>query len=79
LGINALAPRSTFSVPLVHGGDGSIKEEALGSFAFQASASTIAKFIGTNCEIPWQTIVKRQLIVVNSGQQDWWTHAQVKS
>jgi CubicO group peptidase (beta-lactamase class C family) len=49
-GLDPRNPLSDAKVPAVYGGDGSIKEETVGSFSMRASASTIAKFIGTNCK-----------------------------
>ncbi|CAI6342508.1 unnamed protein product [Periconia digitata] len=48
MGFNPLQPMSDATVHSVHGGDGAIKEETVGAFALKASASTIAKFIGSN-------------------------------
>jgi CubicO group peptidase (beta-lactamase class C family) len=49
-GLDPRNPLSDAKVPAVYGGDGSIKEETVGSFSMRASASSIAKFIGTNCK-----------------------------
>ncbi|KAL1596326.1 hypothetical protein SLS60_008971 [Paraconiothyrium brasiliense] len=43
-----LFPQEEVLVPNTAGGDGDIKEEAVGSFGLRASASTIARFIGKN-------------------------------
>lgn len=47
-GISSLAPLSQDRVSNVHGGDGSIKEEAIGSFGLKASAATISQFLGSH-------------------------------
>ncbi|KAH7398374.1 beta-lactamase/transpeptidase-like protein [Pyrenochaeta sp. MPI-SDFR-AT-0127] len=47
-GLSALSPMSNTKVPSVYGGDGSIREETIGSFGMKASAATIAQFIGSN-------------------------------
>jgi CubicO group peptidase (beta-lactamase class C family) len=46
--MSALTPSSDEMVPSPHGGDGSIKEEAIGAFGMKASAATISQFIGSN-------------------------------
>lgn len=43
-------PQEDVLIPDVAGGDGAIKEEMVGVMALRASASSIAKFIGTNGE-----------------------------
>jgi CubicO group peptidase (beta-lactamase class C family) len=45
-GISALTPLSPTRVSATEGGDGAVKEEAIGSFALRASAETISQFIG---------------------------------
>jgi hypothetical protein len=45
-GISALTPLSATRVSATEGGDGAVKEEAIGSFALRASAETISQFIG---------------------------------
>lgn len=47
-GISALQPLSRNHVSNAHGGDGSIKEEVVGSFGLQASAATISQFFGSH-------------------------------
>ncbi|PSN63924.1 beta-lactamase/transpeptidase-like protein [Corynespora cassiicola Philippines] len=47
-GFSPFFPQEEVLVPNVSGGEGDIKEEAVGSFALRASASTIARFIGKN-------------------------------
>jgi CubicO group peptidase (beta-lactamase class C family) len=47
-GVSALAPLSENKVSSTHGGDGSIKEEAIGAFGLKASAATISQFIGSH-------------------------------
>ncbi|KAF2798003.1 hypothetical protein K505DRAFT_297296 [Melanomma pulvis-pyrius CBS 109.77] len=47
-GLDPRHPMSEAKVPAVYGGDNSIKEETVGAFSMRASASSIAKFIGTN-------------------------------
>ncbi|KAH6612580.1 beta-lactamase/transpeptidase-like protein [Boeremia exigua] len=46
--ISALTPLSSDRVSSTYGGDGSVKEEAIGAFGLKASASTLAQFIGTH-------------------------------
>jgi CubicO group peptidase (beta-lactamase class C family) len=46
--MSALTPSSDDKVPSPNGGDGSIKEEAIGAFGMRASAATISQFIGSN-------------------------------
>ncbi|KAK2049723.1 penicillin-binding protein [Colletotrichum somersetense] len=46
VGLDAAHPESLAKVPIVFGGDGSIKEHCDAAFSLAASASTIAKFIG---------------------------------
>jgi CubicO group peptidase (beta-lactamase class C family) len=48
VGISALTPLSQNRVSAAEGGDGSIKEEAIGSFGLKASAETMSQFIGKN-------------------------------
>ncbi|KAL0932093.1 beta-lactamase [Colletotrichum truncatum] len=48
LGYDPVHPQSFHRVPGPHGGDGAIKEESIGGFSLAASASTVAKFIGTH-------------------------------
>lgn len=48
LGPSALTPMSDAQVPHTYGGDGSIREEAIGSYGLRASAGTIAQFIGSH-------------------------------
>ncbi|KAJ8111644.1 hypothetical protein OPT61_g5810 [Boeremia exigua] len=45
---SALTPLSDDQVSQAFGGDGSIKEEVIGSFGMKGSAETISRFIGTN-------------------------------
>jgi CubicO group peptidase (beta-lactamase class C family) len=45
LGLSALAPKSNARVPLVFGGDGMVKETAVGSCGTAASATALAQFI----------------------------------
>lgn len=45
---SALTPASAKKVPAPNGGDGSIKEEAIGAFGLRASAATISQFLGHN-------------------------------
>lgn len=45
-------PQVEAFVPSPHGGDGAIKEECRGTFSLAASASTLAKFIGSNGKFP---------------------------
>ncbi|WYZ40778.1 hypothetical protein EsH8_IV_001119 [Colletotrichum jinshuiense] len=47
-GYDPREPRTYRRVPGPFGGDGAIKEECMGAFSFAASASTIARFIGTH-------------------------------
>ncbi|TDZ24109.1 Protein flp [Colletotrichum orbiculare MAFF 240422] len=56
-GLDALHPESSKEVSRVFGGDGSIREECAGAFGLAASASTIAKFIGTHAA--WGTGERR--------------------
>lgn len=48
VGVSALSPLSQNRVSAAEGGDGSIKEEAIGSFGLKASAETMSQFIGKN-------------------------------
>ncbi|KAF1929737.1 beta-lactamase/transpeptidase-like protein [Didymella exigua CBS 183.55] len=45
---SALTPLSQVQVSDVFGGDGSIKEEAIGAFGLKASAATISQFLGSH-------------------------------
>jgi CubicO group peptidase (beta-lactamase class C family) len=45
LGLSALAPRSDAQVPAVFGGDGMVKETAVGSCGLAASATALTQFI----------------------------------
>jgi CubicO group peptidase (beta-lactamase class C family) len=45
---SALTPTSDKKVPHPNGGDGSIKEEAVGAFGLKASAATISQFLGSH-------------------------------
>jgi CubicO group peptidase (beta-lactamase class C family) len=45
---SALTPSSNVKVPTPHGGDGAIKEEAIGSFGMKASATTISQFLASH-------------------------------
>ncbi|KAH5208991.1 hypothetical protein HBI18_192630 [Parastagonospora nodorum] len=45
-GISALLPLPKIRVSAAEGGDGSIKEEAIGAFGLRASAETMSQFIG---------------------------------
>ncbi|KAL0936966.1 beta-lactamase [Colletotrichum truncatum] len=47
-GLSGLNPKSSQNVSMVFGGDGAIKEECDGTFSLAASASSIAKFIGSH-------------------------------
>ena len=47
-GLIEFFPLEEVLAPAVSGGDGSIHEEVVGSFALRTSASTIARFIGKN-------------------------------
>lgn len=47
-GLSPFFPQKEVLVPNTAGGEGDIKEEAVGAFALKASASSIAKFIGKN-------------------------------
>lgn len=46
--VSALTPAVKAKVPAPNGGDGAVKEEAVGAFAFRASAESISRFIGNN-------------------------------
>lgn len=81
LGVSALTPQSDVKVPQVHGGDGSIKEEAVGSIGLKASAETIARFLGNHAayglggRVPGQTrdgtLAGGRAMAVNMEQLDW--------
>lgn len=59
---SALTPLDeTHKAPAVYGGDGAVKEEAVGAFGLKASAETIARFIGTHAV--WGI----------GGRQTWYT------
>ena len=45
---SALTPTSDKKVPQPNGGDGSIKEEAIGAFGLKASAATVSQFLGSH-------------------------------
>ncbi|KAF4470151.1 beta-lactamase [Fusarium albosuccineum] len=47
-GQDPVHPQSAKLVPGPHGGDGAVKEECAGTFALAASASCLAKFIGSH-------------------------------
>ncbi|KAF7546562.1 hypothetical protein G7Z17_g8353 [Cylindrodendrum hubeiense] len=47
-GYDPVHPKSQKMVPGPYGGDGAVKEAVMGAFSLAASASTIAKFIGTH-------------------------------
>lgn len=46
--VSALTPLSEQQVSSAHGGDGAVKEEAVGAFGLKASAATISQFIGSH-------------------------------
>jgi CubicO group peptidase (beta-lactamase class C family) len=46
--VSALTPLSPNKVPAPNGGDGAVKEEAVGAFGLRASAATISQFLGTH-------------------------------
>ena len=48
VGESALSPASNIKVPNPHGGDGAVKEEAIGAFGMKASAETISQFLGSH-------------------------------
>lgn len=50
IGLDPTRPRSRHMVPAVNGGDGAIKEECAAAFSLAASASTLAKFVGSHCK-----------------------------
>ncbi|KAM0432368.1 hypothetical protein ACHAPT_004910 [Fusarium lateritium] len=47
-GLDPVHPQADKLVPGPHGGDGAVKEECAGTFALAASASSLAKFIGSH-------------------------------
>ncbi|KAJ4345132.1 hypothetical protein N0V95_005904 [Ascochyta clinopodiicola] len=47
-GVSALTPLSDDKVSYAHGGDGSIKEEAIGAFGLKASAATVSQFLANH-------------------------------
>ncbi|KAF3032864.1 hypothetical protein E8E12_003169 [Didymella heteroderae] len=47
-GVNALTPLSEAKASSAHGGDGSIKEEAIAAFGLKASAATISQFLANH-------------------------------
>ncbi|KAM5374722.1 hypothetical protein ACJZ2D_006366 [Fusarium nematophilum] len=47
-GQDPVHPQSEKLVPGPHGGDGAVKEECAGTFALAASASSLAKFVGSH-------------------------------
>ncbi|KAJ4380281.1 hypothetical protein N0V86_004592 [Didymella sp. IMI 355093] len=47
-GISALTPLAEGKVSNVYGGDGAVKESAIGAFGLKASAATISQFIGNH-------------------------------
>jgi CubicO group peptidase (beta-lactamase class C family) len=50
IGPDPKRPRSRHMVPAVNGGDGALKEECAAAFSLAASASTLAKFVGSHCK-----------------------------
>lgn len=47
-GVSALAPLSASRVSAANGGDGSLKEGAIGAFGLRASAASISQFLGAH-------------------------------
>ena len=80
-GISALVPLSDDKVSSANGGDGSIKEEAIGAFGLKASAATISQFIGSNSvyglggRAPWSyrdgTVAGARAIAYSASELDW--------
>ena len=80
-GISALSPLSKDRVSAAEGGDGSIKEEAIGAFGLKASASTISQFIGSNAvyglgkRMPFNyrdgTLAGTRAIAYSMAELDW--------
>ncbi|USP75766.1 uncharacterized protein yc1106_03040 [Curvularia clavata] len=79
--ISALHPLSPNKVAQVHGGDGSIKEEAIGAFGLKASAETISQFLGNHSAYdiggrsPWSyrdgTVAGARAIAYSMSDIDW--------
>ncbi|KAJ4990220.1 penicillin-binding protein PbpX [Stagonosporopsis vannaccii] len=80
-GVSALTPLSENRVSSANGGDGSIKEEAIGAFGLKASAATISQFIGNNAVYglggrqSWSyrdgTVVGARAIAYSMDELDW--------
>lgn len=80
-GISALVPLSDYRVSSANGGDGSIKEEAIGAFGLKASAATVSQFIGSNNvyglggRVPWNyrdgTVAGARAIAYSLSELDW--------
>ena len=80
-GVSALSPLSEKKVPSANGGDGSVKEEAIGAFGLKASAATISQFIGSNSVYglggrePWSyrdgTVAGARAIAYSLSELDW--------
>ncbi|KAF4975517.1 hypothetical protein FZEAL_7703 [Fusarium zealandicum] len=80
MGQDAAHPQSKHLVPEPHGGDGAIKEECAGTFSLSASASSLAKFIGSHAV--WGTggrvssnrdgsLAGARVFVASSDTVDW--------
>ncbi|EUC41876.1 hypothetical protein COCMIDRAFT_8463 [Bipolaris oryzae ATCC 44560] len=63
--ISALTPLSKKRVAVVYGGDGSVKEAAVSSFALKASADTVARFLGKHAAYG---LGPRQMFVYRDGR-----------
>ncbi|KAF9698672.1 hypothetical protein EKO04_002859 [Ascochyta lentis] len=80
-GVSALAPLSKDKVSSAHGGDGSIKEEAIGAFGLKASAATVSQFLGSHSAYglggrePWSyrdgTVPGARALAYSLSELDW--------
>lgn len=81
VGISALTPSSPIRVSGVYGGDGAVKEAAVGSFALRASASTVSRFManhniyGIGPRQAWNyrdgTVEGARALAYSQGDIDW--------
>ncbi|KAF6821456.1 penicillin-binding protein PbpX [Colletotrichum plurivorum] len=80
-GWDPVVPDANRLVPGPYGGDGAIKEECMAGFSLAASASTIAKFIGSHAVVgtgpraPWSersgTVVGARTFATSMEEVDW--------
>ncbi|KAF6829153.1 beta-lactamase, partial [Colletotrichum musicola] len=80
-GWDPVVPDANRLVPGPYGGDGAVKEECMAGFSLAASASTIAKFIGSHAVVgtgpraPWSersgTVVGARTFATSMEEVDW--------